>query len=72
MEHGLAAGEVTVHLLGTAEVPFSKAQTPNGSPFTLASLHVSMCIGPVCICVFWACVCTLYNGGKLKFCLRDE
>merc|ERR1712035_205348 len=66
MERGLVAGEVPVHLLGTAEVALEQGteppqplrtpvhgQTPHSdiSPF-------NACIGPVCacVCVFRTCV----------------
>merc|ERR1712035_250781 len=71
MERGLVAGEVSVHLLGTAEVPLSKAPNPQllgrpsmGSPLTLTSLHLMHVKGPVCACVCFRPVCICKNRVK--------
>merc|ERR1712035_153561 len=66
MERGLVAGEVPVHLLGTAKVPLSKAPNPQplGAPDQRQPPHSDIsppcaCIGPVCACVCLSDLCVI-------------
>jgi len=65
-ECGLVAGEVPVHLLGTAEVPLSKAPNPPTTRGAWPRQPPHSDISPLCACIGPVCACVCVSIGPVS------